>query len=844
MKLGALRTTVASAALAASLLASVGHAQTTPGPDAGTAAPAPPTAAAPAEAAPPAAAASATDAAGLQEIVVSATRRNTNLQTTPIAVTAVDQQLIQQSSPRDIGDLAKFVPNFSAATQSNFNAASFAIRGVGQNSIIVYFESPVSVLVDDFVVPSVQTQLLDTFDIAQVEVLRGPQGTLFGKNTTGGAVTVRTVRPELERVTVEGRAQAGSFGTQIYQGAFNVPIGKTLAFRGVIGHSDSDGYYTDGACYGPVVSFAPSKFAGRSGCGGGGSLGGLDVWNARAKLLWQPSSAFTALFQYEWLRDRSAAVPSVNETPDTPAFLFNTLGVGASNPGSSDPLKNATLSNRNDALIKMGAGQIVNVDGEYLNLDYKTDYGTLTSVTGYRSQRSRLPNTYPNQAPVAADGEVLSLFDANRSDDRNTLQQELRFASNLGGSFDFVAGGFYQRDRTTFCVAQVLGFLDLTGGPLPFGPWNQNPYLLCNAQRAKSYAGFAEGTLKITPTLTLTAGGRYTWERKTWYGRQQVFVQELNGGFDPNLTINEALDANVFDFPARVISVKANDQKPTWRASLGWQATPGIFGYATYSRGFKAGGFNDQTGGFHPFVNADGTDDNIAFAAAAAATKPETADSYEAGIKTELFDRRLRFNLTGFYVKYSDLQKQIVVPIIVGGQQNQVTRFFNAAKATVKGAEVEATALPVDGLTLRGVLGYQDGKYDSYVTPIPAGYDLASAPLDRLPKWSATADATYEVPVFGYKLVFNGDASYVSRSLFTQSITSADENTYLNARTLFNASVTLAEVDDRYYVRAVGRNLSDKRYKTASQIVGGLWANTNYGAPRYFGVELGFKFGS
>ncbi|WP_380875998.1 TonB-dependent receptor [Sphingomonas sp. DBB INV C78] len=788
------------------------------------------------------AAAAETTSGGLADIVVTATRRESDLQRTAIAVSAVDQQLIQQSSPRDIGDLAVFVPNFSAATITGFNAASFSIRGVGQNSIIVYFEPPVAVLVDDFVMPSVQTQLLDTFDISQVEVLRGPQGTLFGKNTTGGAVTVRTKRPELGVIGAEARGQFGSFGTAILQGAVNVPIGDTLAFRGVIGHEGSDGYYRNGACYGPVGAFAPSKFAGRTGCGDGGKLGGKDVWNGRAKLLWEPSDSFDALLQYEILRDRSDSIPTVNETPDSPAFLFDTLGVGAPNPANSDPVKNAGITNRSDALIKMGQGQIVNVDGIYLNMNYDAGFGTFTSVTGYRDQRSRLPNTYTGQAPVAADGEVLSLFDANRSDDRETFQQEIRFASDFDGPFNFVGGGFYQHDKTSFCVAQVLGFLDLTGGPLPFGPWNQNPYILCNAQKAKSTAAFVEGTYDITPELKLTVGGRYTWENKTWYGRQQVFIAQLNGGFDPTISIDDAIDANVFDFPAGVIKIKDKADEPTWRISLSYQATQDTFLYATYSRGFKAGGFNDQIGGFHPFVNADGSDDNAAFADAATATKPEKADSFEAGVKTELFDRRLRFNLTGFYVEYSDLQKQIVVPITVGGQPNQVTRFFNAAKATVKGIEAELTAVPIDGLTLRGVLGYQDGKYDEYVTPIPAGYDLASAPLDRCPEWQWTIDATYAVPIGDYKLVFNGNANYVDRNLFTQSITSPDENTYLNARTLLNASITLAEAEDRYYVRAVGRNLTDERYRTASQVVGGLWANSQYGQPRYYGVELGLKF--
>ena len=779
---------------------------------------------------------------GLEEIVVTATRRDTKLQTTPIAVSAIDQSLIRQSSPQNIGDLAKFVPNFDAATITGFNAASFSIRGVGQNSIIVYFEPPVAVLVDDFVVPSVQTQLLDTFDVAQVEVLRGPQGTLFGKNTTGGAVTVRTKRPELNDVGIEGRFQAGSFGTYVTQAAVNVPIGDTLAFRGVVGYEKSNGYYKNGACYGPVVAFVPSKFAGRKGCGDGRDLGGKDVWNARAKLLWEPSPSFNALLQYEWLRDTSDSIPTVAETPNSPAFLFNTLGVGASNPSDPDPLNNAGISGRSDVLQKQNKGQIVSVDGVYLNMNYSLDFGTFTSVTGYRNQRSRLPNTYTGQAPVAADGEVLSLFDANRSDDRKTWQQEVRFASDLGGAFDFVAGGFYQDDKTDFCVAQILGFLDLASGPLPFGAWNQTPYILCNAQKAKSTAVFVEGTYKITPELIFTAGGRYTWERKRWFGRQQAFEAALNGGFDLGLKVSNALDASVFKYPANVIEVTANDNEPTWRASLGWQASPDVFAYGTYSRGFKGGGFNDQIGGFAPFQNSNGTQDLEAFAEAASATKPERADSFEVGIKTELWDRRLRFNLTGFYVKYSDLQKQIVVPIEVGGQTNQVTRFFNAASATVKGLELEATAIPVEGFTLRGIVGFQDGKYNEFVTPIPAGYDLASAPLDRLPRWSTSVDATYQVPIGGHKLAFNGNMAYSASSLFTQSITSPDENTFLNARTLFNASITLAEIDDLYYLRAVGRNLTDERYRTASQVVGGLWSNSQFGAPRYFGIELGVNF--
>jgi iron complex outermembrane receptor protein len=783
---------------------------------------------------------------GLSEIIVTATKRDTNLQRTPIAITAIDQSIIQQASPKNIGDLATFVPNFSAAKITGFNAASFAMRGVGQNNIIVYFEPSVLVTVDDFVVPSVQTQLLDTFDVQQVEVLRGPQGTLFGKNAIGGAVTVKTKRPDLANFGAEVRATAGSFKSFSGNASINIPIIKdTLALRLVGGHDYSDGFMRNGACYGPVVTYvanppaSTAKFAGRSGCGDGSRVGGTEVTNLRAKLLWEPSSNFDALLQYELIRDRSETPATVNETPRDPdRFLFDALNVGSRGNPSSDPINNAGITNRQDSLMRMQDGHVVNVDGVYLNMNLDVGKGKFTSITGWRSQRSRLPNTYTGQAPVAADGEVLSLFDATRDDNRKTWQQELRFASNLGGPFDFVAGGFHQEDKVDFCVNQLLGFIDLTGGPLPFGPWNKSPFLLCNAQDAKSTAVFAEATLKVNERLTLTAGGRYTWERKTWRGRQQVFIPELGGGFDPSISIDRPLDASVYKYSAGVVTVQARDNEPTYRISASYKATDDTFLYANFSHGFKGGGFNDQIGGGAAF----GTD-LAAFAAAATATRPEKANSYEIGVKTQFLDNRARINVTGFWVDYSDLQKQIVVPIVVGGQPNQVTRFFNAASARVKGIEAEATLVPIDGLTLRGVLGYQDAKYGEYITPIPAGYDLSTAPLDRAPKWQWSLDGTYSTPITsGLKVTINSNLSYVGRNMFSQSIADQRDNTFLRARTLLNASITLADLDDKYTLRLVGKNLTDKRYETASQVVGGLWTFTLYGPPRYFGVEAGARF--
>lgn len=779
---------------------------------------------------------------GLAEIVVTATRRDTDLQSTPVSVSAVDASLIAQAAPRDLGDIAAFVPNFSAATIANFNAASFAMRGVGQTSIIVYFEPPVAVLVDDFVVPSVQTQLLDTFDIAQVEVLRGPQGTLFGKNTTGGVVTVRTKRPVLNYLGFDARAEVGDFGQKKVQAALNVPIGDIAALRVVGGYEKSDGYYKNGACYGPVTGFVANKFEGAKGCLDGSRLGGKDVWQARAKLLIEPSSNFSALLQYEWIRDRSDVVPSVNENylyTGTGAFVTDLLGLTDPGAKGTDPLKRAAYTGREDGLMYMNKGQRISVDGFYANLQYDTGIGTISSVTGYRFQRSRIPNSYAGATAVGNDGQLLSFFDASRDDNRKTWQQELRFASDLEGPFNFVAGGFYQRDKIDFCVAQLLGFLDLTSGPLPFGEWNNTPYMLCNAQRSKSRAVFFEGTLKLGEKLTLSAGGRYTWDNKTWLGRQQTFIPALGGGFDPSISIDHALDASVYKYPANVITLTDKWRQPTYRASISYQANDDLYLFGTYSHGYKGGGFNDQIGGFAAFG-----DDLNAFREAARATSPEKADSFEIGFKSEFLDNRVRLNATAFYVKYSDLQKQLNVPIEVNGQPNQVTLFVNAASADVKGLEIEASATPVEGLTLRGVLGYQDGKYKKY-TAANAGYDLASAPLDRAPKWQWTADAVYSLPVSdNLKLTFNGNIAYTGRNLNTQAIDDPLGNTFLNARTLVNGSITLAETENKYYVRLVGKNLTDKRYRVGIQNVAGLWLNSQYGPPRYFGLEVGVSFGS
>ncbi|MGF1544922.1 MAG: TonB-dependent receptor [Parvularculaceae bacterium] len=781
------------------------------------------------------------------EIVVQATRRETSLQQTPVAVSALNDEAVDAIVPRDLGDIATLVPNFSASKITGFNAASFAIRGAAQTDIIVYSEPQVGVTLDDFVVPSVQTQLLDLFDIEQVEVLRGPQGTLFGKNTTAGVVNVRTKRPEIGVVSGSGRLQAGSFGQVQTRLALNLPIGDQLAFRFSGQYQRSNGFYRNGAEFGPVAPFGPvvdgavvNPFTGASGVGDGGRLGGEDVGNFRAKLLWQPSDNFEALLQYEFLRDNSETVPAVNETPSDPAsgFLFPLLGF---TEDQGDPLNNAGVTDP-DAIgadIGLFDGHQVDVNGYYLNLNWDvSDVLSVVSVTGFRAQDSRLVNNYV--------GEVgpVSLFDANRADDRETFQQEVRVNWNVTDSLDVVAGGFFQSNDTTFCVTQTLGFLDLFGVELPFGLFNDNPQVLCNAQDADAYADFADGTYQLTDRLQLSGGVRWTWEEKDFIGRNQVFFQTLEGGFDPNLSFATLGPLGAADFERFNIGVaesSATFSEPSWRAVASYEFTEDLFGYVNISRSFRSGAFNDQSG----------TTGNELTPELIAATDPETVISYEAGLRTTWLDGALTFNPTFFFAQFDDAQRQVAATLVNSfGQEFQETRFFNAAEVEIYGVELEANWItPIEGLTLGGNFAWQEGEFVSFAADTDfdgeIDVDFSDRDLNRTPEIAWTVFGRYETPIADNKVMrLNATAGFEDDQIFAFSDLGEACDSTLNSRTLVSATVEIADIDDKWFARFFGRNLLDERYRVSSQPVANLWIFSQYGEPRAFGVEVGFNFHS
>ena len=447
----------------------------------------------------------------LEEIVVTATRRaETDIQTTPVSVSAISSEDFEVLHAQDIGEIALYVPNFSAATVTGFNAASFAMRGAAETDIIVYFDPKVGVIVDDFVIPHVQTQLLEPFDIEAVEVLRGPQGTLFGKNTTAGAIVVRTKRPDLEETSFDASLSYASFEDMKANVSFNVPLNDTLAFRFAGLYQNSDGYYENGKVDNPIDLFGAGigdagLADGSAVRGDGDNLGGKDVLSARAKLLFEPNDRLSILGQLEFIKDRSDPVPVVNTTPAGAGQLATLFGF----PGvtSGDPIDQAGI--HNSAIVNLNDEQEVDVFGYYLNAEYALDNHTIYGLIGYREQESRLPNEYLG-TPYE------SFFAATRDDDRETFQAEFRIASEFDGNFNYVAGGFYQTNDVEFCVLQQLGLTEFFGSAVPGILDNNNPLILCNKQDATSWALFTDFNFDISEKFSLGVGLRYTYEEKDY----------------------------------------------------------------------------------------------------------------------------------------------------------------------------------------------------------------------------------------------------------------------------------------------------------------------------------------
>ncbi|MDH4110467.1 MAG: TonB-dependent receptor, partial [Gammaproteobacteria bacterium] len=534
---------------------------------------------------------------------------------------------------------------------------------------------------------------------------------------------------------------------------------------------------------------------------------------------------------------------------------------------NGDPLDNVGSTQRQDSLLKMADGQVIDVDGIYLNMEWDVGYGTIYANAGKRTQDEHLPNTYTGAAPVnQATGEVISLFDATRDTTRDTTQFEARFASDFDGAVNFVAGVFQQTNDAEFCVVQVLGFIDLAFDlgalGLPQQLNNSSPQVLCNKQDSDSLAGYVDATWEVTDQFSLTGGYRMTRDERSWTGRTQVGFDLLDDNqFNGSLSwqdFSDPLQAGNFNkYPGGII---VNDKtpgfenlsetwtEPSWRIVGSYKFTDKLFGYATISEGYKAGGYNDQTGTSGLMVSA-----------LTRPVDPEFATNYEIGMKWESEDGRFRLNPTAFFTTYDDAQRAVnILTVNEAGATFQETVFYNAAEVEAKGIELEFQAAVTDNFRLRAQASYLNAEYKKFVINQPEITDpvtgatiqefngnFSGLPVPRSPELMGSIQGVYTWELAsGSRVELGAEYYHEDENLFYISAAGRQFDAYLDAKDLLNASLTYVAKDARWFVRGYGKNLTDERYRIASQSVATLWTHSQFGPPINFGVEFGMGFGS
>ncbi|MDG2305556.1 MAG: TonB-dependent receptor [Candidatus Binatia bacterium] len=736
-------------------------------------------------------------AAHVEEIVVSARKRQEALEDTPVAVTALGAEALRESSVQRIDQVGELVPNLNVSTERQGNIALFSIRGVGTGSADIQFDPGVALYLDGVFFPRAPGSLLNIVDVQQMEVLRGPQGTLFGKNSVGGAINITTVKPqpEMQGFAMLRPGNWNGFDSQIM---LNVPIVEdVLLSRVAFFTSRRDGY---------VYNTFRDEYA--SDANELAFLGSLrllatDELTFDVSGTWSRSSTKGLGGQCIVVREDGPVAPL---TPQLfPACRETTLFTWSSDSAGISDIESA------------GTWGVMNYD---IGDAWVLEDLAVKALGSWQHQTTRLrfdvDGTYPHQAVLSTAGG--SFLDGAPGPAEQT-QGELQINGGaLDGRLVFVTGFFAQwenaEDNRTTSVGSPLETASTTANG-NIKNWTWAPYL--------------QATGELTEWLSLTAGVRYTEDHKELTLTQ---TQPFTG----DILFPTTTGAKLFTKWTPMASLASTlpvDLLPAWADHF--------MGYFTYSEGFKGGGFNALPG-------AQGSAED---ASLAAPFGPETLDSYEVGFKTILFESRLSFNAAFFYAIYDDIQK-ISIQTEGTGDQIAVQRITeNAAKATTKGFELEMMALPIDGLRITGNIGVTDATYDEFANAIS---DFDNELIDR------SGEGFNNVPEFTsflaiqYSLPIEGDAQILQGWLTPRLEWYYQSEVHLNGPEIgasvqhgynrLNARLSYDFWDDRAQVALWGKNLADEEYIVFSTpTVSTFGTVVNYtGLPRTWGAEIAYRF--
>ncbi|WP_084399079.1 TonB-dependent receptor [Henriciella aquimarina] len=735
----------------------------------------------------------------LQTVQVTAERREASQQDVPVTVATVDERMLSEGDYRTSEDLAQQVPGLQIKSSFSASNPTIFIRGVGINDFNPANSGAIGVMVDDMFYNSTTGQLFQLFDLDRVEVLKGPQGTLYGRNTTGGVLSVYTKEPGFEPGGYVS-ATYGRFNQLDLEGAVTLPVSDKLAFR-VSGVSNTRDGTRD-------IAFPDGTSTEKND---------VDFQAARLQMLFEPTSALKILGKIEY--GKSSATSRSYESQGLINYSNGQYGLadydgvcggrGAAVCGDAfgyvdDPDPYSGAENLKDTPEE--------VEAFTANLQVEWDLGSfeLTSVTGYLDT--------DREAILEVDASPNRLVEEYINDGSEQFSQEVRLASQWEGPMSLIMGAFYLQDELT---GQDSFELLAGANPTPGTPYFDAVNFILRTdrfytQKTDTFAVFAQSDYELTDRLTATLGARFTWEDReldhvAYAG--PVDAVPLDGDMPVYARL---LDTSSFE------TDKLTFEEPTFRAALSYDVSDDVMLFGSVSRGFKSGGFN--TGA---------TSDPIE----ASVVKPEKLMAYEVGIKSEWFDRTLRANASAFYYDYTDLQVFGLAPGAVPTQT-----LFNADEAEIKGLEFDLTAVPASGLELSLAGTYLDAEYTDFVTPI--GQDFSGNTMVAAPEWSLVARGRYETgPIWGdLGLVASADATYTGDQYFdTQNTARLGQDAYW----LANARLALRPQGGRWELAAFVKNLADEEYLVDAFDVSDFgFDELVYGDPRTYGISLTYRFGS
>lgn len=611
---------------------------------------------------------------GLGVIVVTAQRRDESVQDVPIAISAFDTGELTRRGVTNALEVAQFVPNLVAVNNTGLGSANaYYLRGIGNSESIATFDPPIGTYVDDIYLSRQGANNLSLFDVDRVEVLRGPQGTLFGRNTTGGAVSVFLAEPDSE---FGGYAEVGygSYNSILARASVDAPLADSLSIK-------LSGYYQQDDGYAQNTTT-------------GERLNNNNGWGARLGIRGELSDSVTWNGSYIHLETEAANILNFDCDPADPSNCdgrFFTSGL------TTDGNFGGLLTGEKD---DFGLGADTSMDFVSSNFEILLgDDWSVNLITGYVyteqdfaldfADGRGLPSL--NDPTPAVLGYPLGGFTISNENEYSQFSQEIKFNGSIADGLLNVVGGVYYFHEDNFTDLGDIFTLPF----FPFGTFDSalpDGFSFVLADRTiesgtEAYAAYLQGDLNITDALTLTAGIRYTDETKT-------FSVTDNRAGCRNGTLDVECISNANLVAANGTAIPQEQQVKIWtpRFAVNFKPTDDLLLFASATRGFKSGGWN-----------ARGTS-----AAELLPFEPEKAWSYEAGFKSELLDRRLRVNLTAYWLDVQGLQTPSAFTRD-DGSLAFITRNF--ADYQNKGIELEINAIPTDGLNLFASLGYQDDKY-------------------------------------------------------------------------------------------------------------------------------------